>query len=174
MAEIFISHIHEEADQAKALAWYIKERLFIKSFRASDRWDLPAGEDWLERILRELQDCRLMLSLLSPKSTTRPWIHFEAGAAWVAEKPIISCCHAGLEMGSLPQPLATITALALPDQLYALITAVHGYMKPDEIAPPPDPPDDPFRVAVERALRGEHFWAPEPSPPTASDQRTER
>src|SRR5438128_1738843 len=80
MADVFISHIHEEQAQAKALQTYLFYRMQATSFLASNVWDLVGGEDWLARIRKELRGCRMMLSLLSSQSITRPWIHFEAGA----------------------------------------------------------------------------------------------
>jgi len=36
MAAVFISHIHEEKDQALALSWLVRERLNFRTFLTSD------------------------------------------------------------------------------------------------------------------------------------------
>jgi hypothetical protein len=165
MSEIFISHIHEEKDQANALRWYLRDRLHVDAFLTSDMFQLLGGEEWLQRIRRELQTCRIVLSVLSRKSVKRPWINFEAGAAWVTNKPVIPCCHGGLRKGSLPQPFAAMHAFEMPSDLYPLVVAVYGHLNPGHIPPPPSLPDG-LQDAVMQAFESGTFIPPlTPMPP---------
>jgi hypothetical protein len=75
--------------------------------------------------------------MLSKASVARPWINFEAGAAWLAKKPIIPACFGGLTKDTLPKPYSGIQALNLPDDLDYLVKSVARHLSPDAIGPPP-------------------------------------
>ncbi len=166
MAEIFISHIHEEKGQAEAVSSLLHDRLHVKSFLSGSIWQLRAGEEWLDRIRSELQGCRVMISLLSESSVSRPWINFEAGAAWVNNKPVIPCCYAGLKKGVMPQPFASLHGLDMPDELYPFLVAVAHHLNLGPLQPLPPLPSDGLVHAVEEAFRGKGFWPPLVPPPT--------
>ena len=55
----------------------------------------------------------MLLSLLSPQSVSRPWINFEAGAAWMAKAKVIPVCFGGLSIASLPKPYSSLQAVDL-------------------------------------------------------------
>jgi hypothetical protein len=56
--------------------------------------------------------------MLSKASVSRPWINFEAGAAWLADKAVIPACFGGLTKGTrVPKPYSGIQALDLPTDL---------------------------------------------------------
>jgi hypothetical protein len=147
MADVFISFIHEEQEVAEAVQRFIKGVLNINPFdsighkavfMSSDQWAIHAGEMWLDRIITELREAKVVVSLLSSKSVTRPWVNFEAGAAWVKEDTaLIPVCFGGLSKGTLPKPYSSLQALDLDDEddQYYLITSVCHYLK--RMAPPP-------------------------------------
>lgn len=87
MADIFISHVHEEAEVALALKAYFEEQMGQplgrkpEIFVSSDRWQMRSG-NWLERIRKELDSAQVVVLVLSKRSVKRPWVNFEAGAAW--------------------------------------------------------------------------------------------
>lgn len=160
MAEIFISHIHEERDQALALSSLLHDKLHVNSFLSGSFWQLRAGEEWLNRIRSELQGCRVMISLLSETSVSRPWINFEAGAAWVNQKPVIPCCYGGLKKGVMPQPFASLHGLDMPDELYPLLVAVGHHLNLGPLQGFPILLSDKLLHAVEEAFHGRGFWPP--------------
>src|SRR2546427_10069321 len=92
MAAIFISFIHEEQQVALAIQEMLRSRLSADRavFLSADDWQIHAGEVWLDRIKQELAEATVVLLLLSPASVGRPWVNFEAGAAWLAGKFVIS------------------------------------------------------------------------------------
>ena len=53
-------------------------------FMSADRWQVYAGEDWLQKITAELKIAQAVVLLLSPQSVLRPWVNFEAGGASLA------------------------------------------------------------------------------------------
>ncbi|PYV95030.1 MAG: toll/interleukin-1 receptor domain-containing protein, partial [Acidobacteria bacterium] len=87
----FISHITEEAGvAAKLKAALARDFLqMLDVFVSSDGESISAGDDWLKSIDNALQQSALMLILCSPSSIRRPWINFEAGAAWMRRIPLI-------------------------------------------------------------------------------------
>ncbi|MSV35284.1 MAG: toll/interleukin-1 receptor domain-containing protein [Bryobacterales bacterium] len=102
MAHIFISHVHEEAKLARAMAAFLKA-FSLEAFLSSDNWQLRAGEQWFQRIEDELRSATIVVLLLSKRSEIRPWISFEAGWAWGTGPKIIPVCFGGLTKGSFHQ-----------------------------------------------------------------------
>lgn len=113
----FISHISEETEIAK----YLKKSLtddflgMTEVFVSSDRETIAAGENWLKSIEQALRESSLMIVLCSPASISRPWINFEAGAAWMRDIPLIPICHLGLLPSDLPMPLSLRQGLRISD-----------------------------------------------------------
>jgi len=64
--------------------------------------------------------------MLSEKSVKRPWVNFEAGAAW--GKMIIPVCFAGLRKDGLPKPYSSLQAvdlLSFGDDEYLATSVAH-------------------------------------------------
>ena len=103
----------------------------VKVFVSSDTESIAAGEEWLKSLEQALDDCAVFLILCSPQSIKRPWINFEAGAAWIRKIPIVPICHAGLTPRDLPMPLSLRQAISLGDpqgisRLYTRIAEIIG------------------------------------------------
>jgi uncharacterized SAM-dependent methyltransferase len=115
LVNVFISHVSEEAE----LARYLQERLsedflnFVEVFVSSDDVSISAGDPWLASIEKALQNAAILIVLCSRLSIRRPWINFEAGAAWIRKIPIIPICHSGLTPGELPMPISTLQAVEI-------------------------------------------------------------
>lgn len=114
---VFISHITEEADLALKLKELIESSFLgmIDVFVSSDETSISAGARWLDNISNSLSNCSIELILCSPKSVTRPWINFEAGAGWVRGIPVIPLCHSGMEPVKLPIPLNLLQAAKISE-----------------------------------------------------------
>ena len=131
---IFISHANANTELAKALAEAL-ESLDQKTFLSSR--DLRADEDWLRGIEDALQQSSAYIILLTPESTLRPWVNFEAGAAWFSKKKLIFVRVQALSPDEIPSPIRSrqIYALDIEDQLEAILDALdlpkvaaHGFM----------------------------------------------
>ena len=63
MADVFISHIHEQALIAAAVQRYLQDTLKRETnvFLSSDQWQVLAGEEWLAHIQRELQSATVVI-----------------------------------------------------------------------------------------------------------------
>jgi len=109
---VFISHITEEKEVALAFKDLIENSFLgmIEVFVSSDEHSIQMGQKWLDQISNGLKTCAVEIVLCSPKSITRPWINFEAGAGWVRDIPVIPLCHSGVEPSKLPMPLNLLQA----------------------------------------------------------------
>jgi hypothetical protein len=141
MADIFISHIHEEEKVADELLKFLRSELdrSTEVFLSSDSWQVYAGEIWLDRIREELTAAKVVVLMLSPKSVERPWVNFEAGAGWLTNKVIIPVCYGGLGKSSLPKPYSNIQALDLENESYYLVRSLHHHLNPGTLMSPPSP-----------------------------------
>jgi hypothetical protein len=161
MADIFISHIHEEAEVALALKLYFEEQMTQVLgrrpgiFVSSDRWQMRPG-NWLERIRKELDSATIVILVLSKRSIERPWVNFEAGAAWWAkpDKAMIPVCFGDLKPGEMRKPYSDLTAWDLEERLgayHALCKALEVLHPSPWLSPPPDQNLETLRC-LERAI----------------------
>jgi TIR domain-containing protein len=134
LARIFMSHIHEEDTVAAATQHLIETELTTEAgkhcevFRVADRYQVRAGEDWLDRIRKEIAQSSAVILMLSKESIRRPWVNFEAGAAWMHSVPLICACYAGQKKGKLPKPYSNLQALDLEKDAYYLVQSVGGWI----------------------------------------------
>jgi TIR domain-containing protein len=113
---VFISHIHEEAalgDAVKAIIEDVFGSHGVHAFLSSDMGDLPPGRRWLDEITRQLDEARVIVSLISPVSLTRPWVNIELGAGWIKGLRVIPLCHSGQRVSDLPRPFQDFTGIGL-------------------------------------------------------------
>jgi hypothetical protein len=132
MASIFMSFIHEEESAARALSFFIRHVFgrSIDTFMSSDKNTIYAGEDWMRRIFDELKTTKVLLSLLSPTSVGRPWINFEAGAAWMGNAVVIPVCVGGLTIGNLSKPYSSLQAIEFDttEGAYYLVSSIAHHL----------------------------------------------
>lgn len=133
---VFISHISAEAELARGLKMRL-ERDFLgmlEIFVSSDRHTIEAGSRWLAEVDRALRAADVELVLCSKQSVNRPWVSFEAGAAWMREIPVIPVCHSGFTMSALPVPLSMLQGVELDKdglaKLYDAVARVLGVNTP--------------------------------------------
>jgi hypothetical protein len=115
MARVFISFIHEEVDYAEEVQRFITRLSGSAAapFLSSDKLQIYAGEKWIDRIMDELKDANVVILILSEESVKRPWVNFEAGAAWTRDIAIIPVCIRGLRKDELPKPYSNLQAIEL-------------------------------------------------------------
>ena len=134
LARIFMSHIHEEDTVAAATQDLVETELTTATgkqcevFRLADRHPVRAGEDWLDRIRKEIAQSSAVILMLSKESIRRPWVNFEAGAAWMHGVPLICACYAGQKKGKLPKPYSNLQGLDLEKDAYYLVQSVGGWI----------------------------------------------
>lgn len=139
----FISFVHEDACVARAVGDLLGQH-GCNVFLTADEWALYAGEIWLDRIRRELSAAEIVIVLFSRRSVGRPWIHFEAGAAWLTDKMMIPVCIGSFMVEELPVPYSGIQAVALKDYgsiYYVLRSIHHRFARQGATTPPPPTPE---------------------------------
>jgi TIR domain len=134
---LFISHLSTETDLAQALKTHLQDDFLglLDVFVSSDLETIKAGDRWLDRVSTALTDADVAIVLCSRESVARPWVNFEAGAAWVRKIPVIPICHSGFEPNELPTPLNMLEALEASNEndlekLYMTIAALLGAKTP--------------------------------------------
>lgn len=139
MAQVFISFVHEDEHVASAVQNLIQQELKLgdEVFLSSDQAQMFAGDIWLDKIGKSLSDAKVVVLLLSKRSVGRPWVNFEAGAAWLTKKTIIPCCFGRMTKERLPHPYAGIHALDLPTQSMYLLESIHHHLKLESVRPTP-------------------------------------
>src|SRR5436305_5573021 len=130
MARVFISYVHEDKDIAEAVQSLLSSALNLEKevFLSADQTQVLAGHIWLDRIRDALDSCELLLLLLSERSINRAWVNFEAGAVWLARKPVIPICIGNMLIEFLPQPYAGIQSVLLPSDAHYLLTSIHYHL----------------------------------------------
>jgi hypothetical protein len=135
--QIFISHITEDAAVGTRLKLKLVEDFLgqLTVFQSSDTESIAAGEEWLSSINEAIRGSSIFIILCSPIAITRPWVNFEAGAAWMRDLPVIPACFAGLRAQNLPMPLSARQGLELNDaqglrRLYARIARALDFQPP--------------------------------------------
>ena len=111
--QVFICH----ADIDKEIATCLKEYMenadqLVKVFVASHPESLPAGREWWEDIRDNLKISSLVLTLVSSRSKSRPWIYFESGGAFFKGTTVIPLAVPP-EPKSFPPPLGVLQGLDL-------------------------------------------------------------
>jgi 8-oxo-dGTP pyrophosphatase MutT (NUDIX family) len=65
----------------------------------------------MKQIKKGLEACKVVIVLCSPESIRRPWVAFEAGAAWLSKGTrLILLCHSGMHPNDLPTPYSSLQA----------------------------------------------------------------
>ncbi len=112
-AEVFISHITDEAPVAEALKLFIKSSFGdrVEVFVASDYDSIGTGDDWFRAIVDSISRATVTIVLLSHESTRRSWINFETGYSYgradaAGHRRIVPLRFRGLEAGDVGFPLA--------------------------------------------------------------------
>lgn len=135
--QIFISHITEDSAVAARLKLRMTEDFLgqLTVFLSSDTESIAAGEEWLSSVSEALRNSSILIVLCTPASITRPWVNFEAGAAWMREIPVVPACFGGLRPRDLAMPLSARQGLELNDaqglrRLYSRIAQALGFQSP--------------------------------------------
>jgi hypothetical protein len=126
VARIFVSFVHEDEKIASAVQDLLQAELDLREgvFLSSDKSQIYAGDLWLQKIKEALSSAEIVILMLSKRSVARPWVNFEAGAAWLVDKTLIPVCYGNLSKNVLPHPYSGIQALNLQSEAYYLLKSV--------------------------------------------------
>lgn len=134
MLKVFISHASADSDVAGALLGWIRSTFLggVSVFVSSDARSISPGDDWRAAIEDALKTADIALVLCTEISLERPWLGFEAGAAWMAGARVVPLCYHGISVESLPMPFSSRQGLDLGrsedvDALLSLLIAAGGF-----------------------------------------------
>jgi hypothetical protein len=122
---IFISHATADKWIARILCEKL-EAVGAETFR--DDRDIAGGENISVRLRDEIISADEVLVLLTPNSTTRPWVLLEIGCAWGHNRRIVPFCY-NVAVEAIPailQPTKAIDLNALNDYLDEVAARVRG------------------------------------------------
>lgn len=100
---IFLSYAHDDRNKAEEVIKHLATQPNFHVFTANQ---MSAGENWKDRIKKELAKSDFFLVLLSPTSIRSKWVQFELGAAWGLDKFIIPIVTSRDLVSKLPVKLA--------------------------------------------------------------------
>lgn len=107
---IFVSHAHADRELASALEQFITVaysglvRTFVSSSITPGQ-GISAGDEWYQRIQRELGEAERVWILATPTSVSHPWVYFEAGIGRALCDAGVTPLRVGIKLEDLPSPI---------------------------------------------------------------------
>lgn len=89
--KIFVSHGTEDSWIACQIGKRIREDCGACTFL--DLEDVPSGDNFKQRIQKELHEAFELVALFTPWSAQRSWVWIEVGGAWALQKRVIAVLH---------------------------------------------------------------------------------
>ena len=118
---VFISHTSADASLANALGVLIKKVFAggITPWFSSDqspRGGIKPGEEWWDRIHKELSRAAQVFAVVTPRSMNKPWIYWESGIGSIACDGKVTPIVFRVDIAQLGPPLSYLEALNGLDQ----------------------------------------------------------
>ena len=127
---VFVSHAAEDAEEVGSVISSLQSHLPQVAFFVSTAGSLKPGEQWWDAIQENLMRADAVLVVLSRRSSSRPWLFFESGAAWARSVPVIPVLLDELAPSHIPAPLsffqATSVGNGMAQELVRSIAAIGG------------------------------------------------
>lgn len=106
MYNIFISHVTEEQNVALSIKEFL-ENAYGEQLHIFVSGNILMGSDWFENVKIELENCDMVITLMSKYSNKRPWINIESGYAVMSHKKMIPICYNGFNISDLDFPYSS-------------------------------------------------------------------
>ena len=126
---VFLSHAAIDQHIALYLKRVVQESVHgTDVFVSSDGEDLRPGDPWVETILTNLRNARVLLVLATERGMSRRWVWYEAGAGWSRNLRIIPCCVGRTRKGQLAPPFSRYQSLNIDEKadLRSLLDSLAG------------------------------------------------
>ncbi len=98
--KVFISYSSEDSTLAGTIGNLFKKEVNVEKFLYEESID-PLSE-WKPQIRNNINNCELLIVLMTPSSRNSVWVHFETGAAWIKSIKILTLCAKGLRPSMWP------------------------------------------------------------------------
>jgi hypothetical protein len=133
--DIFISHSSADIEIVKTLIELLRSALPIAAAKirctSVDGYRLPVGASTDVMLRNEVNNCKVLIGVISPKSIASAYVLFELGARWGQEKPMLPVVIDTEGKTLLRGPLSGINALDLSQtaQVHQLVGDIAGLLK---------------------------------------------
>jgi predicted nucleotide-binding protein len=100
--QVFISHSNADSEWAKSFADALRQhgiRVWL------DQFQIKAGESIVDALEAGLRESDVLVALIDPKTSFRPNLYFELGAAIGMGKRVVPIIPPGLDNSKLPLKL---------------------------------------------------------------------
>ena len=88
--------------------------------------DIGKGENWNNRLSKELEECNYGVICLTPENVAAPWIHFEAGSLAKAMDSRVSALMLGINTSDVKGPLSRFQNTRFEEKdVHALIRSIN-------------------------------------------------
>ena len=98
MKEVFISWSGEKANVYAEFLESILNQIFGKRAETFYSGNIESGAVWLERIIEALEESKIGIIVLTEESMKKPWVNFEAGAIFKADRKNVSIIPVCVDM----------------------------------------------------------------------------
>jgi hypothetical protein len=142
MSKVFISHTHEQRDNANDLAMVL-EKFGFQPLRV---WESTPGTEWQAEILSSIRRCSAILVLIDDIS---PSVMLEVGYALGAGKRVVLV---GSPETRVPFDMASLPLVRMEDIDFFSVSRLAGLLHV-RLGPEPGPEPDPSDSAYERLER---------------------
>lgn len=115
MYKIFISHVTEEQIVAFSIKEFL-ESVFGEQLYVFVSGNIQMGSDWFLDVKEELENCDMVITLMSKYSYKRPWINIESGYAVMSHKRMIPICYNGFHISDLGYPYSSNNGFNILDR----------------------------------------------------------
>ena len=110
--DVFVSFSHEDEVFIAELVTKLEE-VGVTCFKA-DR-DIRLASEWAESLLDAIRQCRVVVSILTPRFLESRWLDFEAGAAKAIQKPLVPVLRY-VDRSQIPESLRSFQSMVVESQ----------------------------------------------------------
>jgi len=119
---IFISYTNQDKRIAEEVKKVINNAYqgHIQFYLAAH--DLAPGREWKDEIKERLNGCNAIISIITPRSISKPWIYIEWTAFWMSDKLSYILLTDDIQISSLTRPMSDfqIVNMSLEDDIKLL------------------------------------------------------
>src|SRR5688572_7888544 len=111
--KMFLSHTGLDTKIAEAVKKNIEDAFlgYISVFLATQ--DLLPGMQWKEALKQHLKTDDAIISIITSRSMTKPWIYVEWSAFWLNDKPIFIFITDDVKIDKLLNPIVDVQSVRL-------------------------------------------------------------
>lgn len=155
---VFVSHASSDRCLATAVTNIIKQAFAgqVEPYLAHAR--IRGGAKWKEELRTHLNQCDAIITLVTPDSIDRPWVHVEWSPFWLHDKQFYVLAAPGVDTTRLVEPMRDSQIVALQDEerVGGFLDNLRDGAGLPESDPPPSSHAAAFVAAAAEGIRADH------------------